>query len=80
MHWVLPTTGPVARSAATWLVRWFLDRRATFAFVRPSLEEPATVGIAEAGPAAPDGGDTPPRSPLSREEREAQAVAWFWLR
>jgi hypothetical protein len=81
MHWVLPAAGPVARSASTWLVRWFFDRRATFAFVDPSSARPPTVGVSERSPAAPDAAGTPPRpAALSREEREAQAIAWFWLR
>jgi hypothetical protein len=81
MHWVLPAAGPVARSATTWLVRWFFDRRATFAFVHPSPAGPAAVGVTETLPVTPDRDDPRPQpATLTREEREARALAWFWLR
>ena len=81
MHWVLPAASPVTRATTAWLVRWFFDRQATFAFVESPAAGSSSVGVAESCPPGPDAdGTRPPPPPLTRAEREARAVAWFWLR
>jgi len=82
MHWVLPMTGPVSQSAATWLVRGFFDRAATFSFVDAGAGAWGDLGAVGGGdsPLGDPEPDAPKPPGLTRAEREARDLAWFWLR